>query len=184
MKQIQQINSGVRFQGDWHEVVLFSHVLAKFLEDTTPHKESVDEYEKWMPMDDDEDEDIKEKTSEDACMKTTDVEEDFNGAREELKDAENKLVDSVHNIANGKSPTKDLGEATKDIERLVAVGCIKSLRKMEKSIYKHIMLKFNPYYFDTEDFSVNLERISEGRYALTVNISEEKLREKVKDRFK
>ncbi len=184
MKQIEGTNAGVKFLGDWHEVVLFSHVLAKFLEENAPHKESVDAYEEWMPTDGDEEEDMKEKTAEDACMKPTEVEEDFNGVKKELKDAEQKIVDSVHDVANGKSPTRDLGQATKDIERLVAAESIKSMRKMEKSIYKHIMLKFNPYYFDTEDFSVNLERKGEDRYALSVNISDEVLRGKVQDRFK
>ncbi|MFO7791476.1 MAG: DUF5828 family protein [Candidatus Saliniplasma sp.] len=183
MKQIEHIHSGVRFQGNWHEVVLFSHVLGKFLEETVPHDGSVEEYEEWMPTDEDCEDDIKEKTADDACIKPTKVEEEFNGVREELKDAEHKLADSVQDITNRESPAKDLGQASKDIERLVAAESIKSLRKMERSIYKHIMLKFNPYYLDTEDFSVNLEHKNKDRYTLAINISDEMLRKKVKDRF-
>ncbi|MGM0405353.1 MAG: DUF5828 family protein [Thermoplasmatota archaeon] len=184
MKQIKKTNAGVRFQGNWDEVVLFSHVLGKYLEETAPHRESVDKYEEWIPGEDDGQEDIKEKSAVDACIKPTKVEEEFNGVHYELKDAEHKLVDSVHDIANRKSPAKELSEATKDIERLVAAESIISLRKLEKSIYKHIMLKFNPYYFDTEDFSVNLECKNKERYALTINILDEELRKKVQDRFK
>ncbi|MFW5898226.1 MAG: DUF5828 family protein [Candidatus Saliniplasma sp.] len=183
MKQIEQTNSGVRFQGDWHEVVLFSHVLAKFLEDNATHRETVDVYEKWMPQDGEEEKDIKKKTAAGACIKHKKVEEGFKGFKEELNDAEHKLADSVHDIVNGRSPTEDVGQAVKDIERLVAAESLKSLRKMERSIYNHIMLKFNPYYFDTEDFSVNLECKNKNRYALSINISTEELRNKVQKRF-
>ncbi len=176
-------NSGLKFEGNWHEIVLFAHVLAHFLKDTAPHRESVEEYEEWMPEEDEDEEDMIEKTADEACLDHYQVEDDFNGVHDELRDAEHKLKDSINDIAHGESPTKDLSEAAKDIEILVAAESIISLRKLERSIYKHIMLKFNPYYFDTEDFSVNLKKTREDRYALSINISDDELRKKVQERF-
>ncbi|MFW6040227.1 MAG: DUF5828 family protein [Thermoplasmatota archaeon] len=183
MKKIEKVNSGVRFQGNWHEIVLFSHVLAHFLEDTVSYEEA-EGFKEWMPEEEEDETDMREKTACGASIRPTKIEEEFNGVKEEIKDVEHKVADSVHDIANKKSPTKDLSQATKDIERLVASESIKSLRKMERMIYKHIMLKFNPYYFDTEDFSVNLECKDKDRYKMTVNISDEYLRTKVQERFK
>jgi len=184
MSDLKPTNSGISYLGNWDEIVLFSHVLAKFLEKSAPHQDAVEEYEEWMPKDPDDDKDMKEKTADEACIEETQVEKDFNGANEELKDAQNKLKDSVKDIANGENPAKDLGKAAKDIKRLVGAGSLKSLRILEKSIYKHIMLNFNPYYFDTEDFSVNLHKIAEEKYKLAINISDEDLKKKVQDRFK
>ncbi|MFW6064695.1 MAG: DUF5828 family protein [Candidatus Natronoplasma sp.] len=79
-----------------------------------------------------------------------------------------------------KSASAELKEASKCINRLFGSKSIKSLRKMEEAIYKQVMLKFNPYYFDTEYFSVNLEEKKDGDYLLTVNIPNEELRQTIK----
>ncbi len=83
-----------------------------------------------------------------------------------------------------KSASGELKDASKCINRLVSSKSIKSLRKMEEAIYEQVMLKFNPYYFDTEHFSVNLEEKNEDHYLLTVNIPDEELRETIKKGLK
>jgi len=45
------------------------------------------------------------------------------------------------------------------------------------------MLKFTPYYFDTEDLSINLEKKGKDRYILNVNIMDEKIRNKIKEKI-
>ncbi|MBS3781672.1 MAG: hypothetical protein KGY68_03575 [Candidatus Thermoplasmatota archaeon] len=137
--------------------------------------------------------------------------EGINGAANKGKSAAAELKDASKNIVNGKSKisskdpdsiddiaesvdkktaerkekeksaTKELKDASKCINRLVGAKSIESLRKMEKAIYEQIMLKFNPYYFDTEHFSVNLEEKNNDHYLLTVNIPDDQLRETIKD---
>ncbi len=131
------------------------------------------------------------------------VKEGINGAKEKGKSAiveiKEEASDSVNKFVNGdsekekkgskddrssaedeKSTTEELKDASKCINRLVGSKSIKSLRKMEKAIYEQVMLKFNPYYFDTEHFSVNLEEKNEDHYLLTVNIPDDDLRDTIK----
>jgi len=77
-----------------------------------------------------------------------------------------------------------LKNATRNIGKVIGVKSVSSLRKIEKLIYEHVMLKFNPYYFDTEDFSVSLEInnniIGDKGYKLTLNNNDEKFRRELK----
>ncbi|MEF8832322.1 MAG: DUF5828 family protein [Candidatus Thermoplasmatota archaeon] len=103
-----------------------------------------------------------------------------NGDRtEENTDSPDKKKD-VKSKEEKKSPSAELKDASKCINRLIGSKSIGSLRKMEEAIYELVMLKFNPYYFDTEHFSVNLEEKNDDHYLLTVNIPDEELRETIK----
>jgi hypothetical protein len=44
------------------------------------------------------------------------------------------------------------------------------------------MLKFNPYFFDTEDFSVDL-RDHEDEYVIDVDVSDKSSRDALKERL-
>jgi len=60
-------------------------------------------------------------------------------------------------------------------EILVSAKSLESLRKIEETIYKNLMLKFNPCYFDTEDFSLTINHKKDEGYIFCVNISDENL---------
>ncbi len=177
MKGIEDTNSGIKFEGEWQKVCDFSQELEYMMERFLDSKEEVEEYEEWRPHLKDSDEDMKKKTAEEASIEEKDIERDFNGAEREIDKAEEKIVDSVVDIGVGIDPSQDLKEALLEIEKVVGVESIRSLRKVEETIYKNLMLKMNPYYFDTEDISVNLERKEEDIYCLRLNVSDEDLRE-------
>jgi len=106
---------------------------------------------------------------------------DSDETHERSESAEKETEEDVNESDNKqKSASAELKEASKCINRLVGSKSIESLRRMEKAIYEQVMLKFNPYYFDTEHFSVNLEEKNDDHYLLTVNIPHEKLRETIK----
>jgi len=221
-------HSGIKVEGDWEEICGFARDLEGILkesyqkEDSTEDiDESIEGYNKWRPREEEDENDIKERTAEEASMEEKNVEKEFKGTDEELKTAGKKVKegingakekgknaiveikeeasDSVNRFVNGetekkkkevkdeksrseyeKSTTEEFKDASKSINRLVGSKSIKSLRKMEKTIYEQIMLKFNPYYFDTEHFSVNLEKTNEDHYLLTVNIPDDDLRNTIK----
>jgi len=184
MQDIEATNSGLKFEGRWDDVCEFSQKLEETMEeylDSKKKKEEIDEYEKWRPHLKDSDEDMKEKTVEEASVDKKRIEENFEGAKQEIDKAEEDLLRSLEDIKEGMDPSKDLKEALLEIEKLVGVESIRSLRKIEETIYKKLMLKANPYYFDTEDFSVNLERKGTGVYCLRVNVTDESLREHFKE---
>jgi len=153
--------------------------MEKYLES----QEEIDDFDDWRPHPEDSNEDMKEKTAEEAAVGKRNIEEDFEGARREIDRAEEKMVDSVKDVKNGVNPSKDLKAALLEIEKVLGVESIRSVRKIEKTIYKKLMLKLNPYYFDTEDFSVNLEIERNGIFCLSINVTDENLRKHFQDRF-
>ncbi|MEF8874839.1 MAG: DUF5828 family protein [Candidatus Thermoplasmatota archaeon] len=181
---MEDTNAGLEFEGGWKDICIFARTFERVIEENAPGEEAVEEYDQWRPREGEDEQDISEKTAENACLDEKEVEERYNGAKEELESAGEKIKKGV---GGEESSTKNIKKASKKVERLVGAESIKSIRKLEKMIYEEIMLKFNPYYFDTEDFSVNLEKISNGgneNYKLTVNIPDEDLRGKIRDELK
>lgn len=110
---------------------------------------------------------------------------DSNRTDEKVKPTSEETKGNINeSIQEKKSAANELKDASKCINRLVGSKSIKSLRKMEEAIYEQMMLKFNPYYFDTEHFSVNLEEKNDDDYLLTVNIPDEELRKTIKKGLK
>ncbi len=169
-------NAGFKYEGSWEEICEFSKDLENIISHCIHKSDSIQHYHHWRPREDDNEKDITDKTAEEAVIKKTKVEKEFDGTKEEIVEAEEKFKDSIKEVKNGHNPSKDLKEASKHMEKLVETKSIQSLRNMEEIIYKKLMLKFNPYYFDTEDFSVNIED-KKDRYILTINISDENKRE-------
>ncbi len=176
-------NSGLKFEGDWEEICDFSKDLENVMKKYLESRKEIDDFDDWRPQLEDSDDDMKEKTAEEAAIDEKNIEVNFEGTRKEINRAEEKMIDSIEDLKKGINPSKDLKEALMEIEKVLGVESIRSARKAEKTIYKKLMLKLNPYYFDTEDFSVNLERERNGIYCLRINVTDENLREHFQDRF-
>ncbi|MBS3781774.1 MAG: hypothetical protein KGY68_04120 [Candidatus Thermoplasmatota archaeon] len=183
MVEVDLTTSGLKLEGSWEEICEFSKELEDVMDHYVDSKEEIEEYDKWMPHRRETEEDIKNKTVEEAVIKEKKVEKDFEGAKEVLSEAEDDLAESIHDLSNGIDPSRDLKEALLKIEKVAGVESLRSIRKAEKTIYRKIMLKFNPYYFDTEDFSVNLDHKNQGVYVLCINVSDDDLREHFQDSF-
>jgi len=237
-------HSGIKIEGGWEDICGFARDLEEILKESYEKEEtsediddSIEDYNKWRPREEEDENELSKRTAEEASMEEKNVERDFKGTDKELKSAGEKVKESINGAkekgksaivelkddasksVNGlvksepentqkksietderskdpgkeanegidetanekKSPSIQLKEASKCINRLVGSKSIKSLRKMEETIYEQVMLKFNPYYFDTEYFSVNLEEKNDDSYLLTVNIPDEELRQTIKE---
>ncbi len=183
MDGVEVTNSGLKFEGDWDGVCKFSKELEEVMEEYIESKKELDDFEDWRPHNGDSDSDMRDKTAEEAAVGEQNIEKGFEGASKELNEVEEKMIDSLEDIKNGIDPSKDLKEALTELERVLGVESIRSIRKVEKTIYKKLMLKINPYYFDTEDFSVNLDVEKDDLYCLKINVSEDDLREKFQGKF-
>lgn len=181
MGKIELTNSGLKFEGCWKEICDFSQELEEMMEKYLQSEEEIDEFEEWRPHLKDSDEEMKDKTAEKATVDEKKIEKNFEGVKKELDEAEEKLLESIEDIRDGIDPCKDLKEALLEVEKVMGVESIRSLRTIEKTIYKRLMLKMNPYYFDTSDFSVNLEIKRNSIYCLRVNVTDENLREHLQE---
>jgi len=181
MAKIDETNSGLKVEGSWDDITEFCLKLEKIFEKYISDEDEIERYDQWRPKNDENEEDVQEKTAEDASIERNHIEEEFEGTEKELEDAEEKIKESFDDISHGKSPVEDLEEAFKDIEILVGAKSLESLRKIEETIYKNLMLKFNPCYFDTEDFSLSLNHKKDESYIFCVNISDENLRTHIQE---
>ncbi len=178
-------NAGIRYQGNWEDICDFADYLSDIIDEHIDGGEALSDYEEWKPEEDGCEARLSKKTAEEASIEETKIEKDFNGAKEELDDARNDLLESVEDATNGNDPRGELKEACKKIGRAMGAKSIESIRVLEMQIYDKIMLQLNPYYFDEEDFSIHLEQNDEtDHYTLTLNITDEEVREAVKDRVK
>lgn len=181
--KLEITNAGLKYRGSWEDMCSFARDIEGVIDVCVSNGDSVDQYNDWRPREHEDKGDIKEKTADEASLGTKNVEKESNGAKEDLGDAREKIKDSVENVKNGDSPADDIKDASKHVGNLVGAKSVRSLRKMEKIIYENIMLSFNPYYFDTEDFSVNLEENGEN-YILTINVPDEEIRRRIKETVK
>lgn len=178
-------NAGIRYQGNWEEICDFADYLSEIINDYIDDGEALNDYKQWKPEEHESEGELSKKTAEDASMEETDIEKKFNGTKEELNEARDNLLDSIEHAANGDDPREKIKRACKKIGRTMGAKSIGSVREMEKQIYDKIMLQLNPFYFDDESFSVNLEKNNgNDLYILTLNIPNEKIREDVKERIK
>lgn len=178
-------NAGIRYQGNWEEICDFADYLSKIIDDHIDDGKALNDYKQWKPEEHESEGELSKKTAEDASMEETDIEKDFNGTKEELNDARDNLLDSIEHAANGRDPRRKIKEASRKIGRAMGAKSIESIRQLEMQIYDKIMLKLNPFYFDDENFSINVEKNNGSNlYTLTLNIPDEKIREEVKERIK
>jgi len=180
---VEMTNAGLKYKGSWNDICFFARNLEEAMKKCVPDHECVEQYDEWRPREEEGEDELMVKTAEKAAIKQTGVEERFNGTKKELSEAKGEFKKSLEDVKNGENPSEEIKDASKHIERVVEVKALESLRRMEETIYERIMLRFNPYYFDTEDFSVNLEE-KKDNYFLTVNISDEDIRKDVKKLMK
>ncbi|MFW5928550.1 MAG: DUF5828 family protein [Thermoplasmatota archaeon] len=186
MKQNPEItNAGVRYIGEWGEICDFADYLNELIKRYVDNSKDVENYEKWKPHEKEGEKELSDRTAENASLKETKIEKKFNGTKEELNEARENIVGSVKEVTNGKDPRCKIKKASKKIGRTMGAKSVESIRSLEKQIYKKIMLQVNPFYFDTENFSVNVEKNNgSDLYTLTLNIPDEKIRDRIQEKIK
>ena len=164
-------NSGIKAEGSWNQICDFSRDVEKRFEEVSDSVESVKEYSDWRPRKEEDSGDIQRKTAEKASMDKLKVEEDFQGAETEIKNA-------VEEIRYDSSVLDGSVSFFRRVGRILSTGVVGAVRWIEREIYSRIMLKFNPYYFDTSEFSVNIKQKGD-RYVMKVNILEDDMRDRI-----
>lgn len=183
MSDIKETNSGVRKKGDWKEVAEFGEEVEKEMEQSPMNEESVKEFEDWRPKSTEAENDIKKKTVEKASMNEKKVEQETDTVAKDMVQASGKVREAGKKAASGKNPGSELSEASLDVLKSFAARSTGLARELEKRIYSGIMLKFNPFYLDTDDFTVDFRAKKDGDYEMDVNLNEKESREKIQEHF-
>ncbi len=72
--QIETTTSGFKYKGGWNEVCEFSRNLEEIIEDNVPDKDSIESYNNWRPRENENTEDMKKKTAEEAANRNYNLE--------------------------------------------------------------------------------------------------------------
>ena len=182
-KDVKHTNSGIEKEGDWEEITEFAEDVEKAIEDTSLKEDSLKKYKEWRPRKEEDTKEIKKKTVKQASIDRKKPEKDSNGS-EDLVVASKKVAKAGKKVGKREKPNREIKDASKEVSNFVMSKTITSVRKFEETIYSDMMLRFNPYFFDAEDFSVDMRSQKNGKYTLGLNIPDEKCRDDIQRRFR
>jgi|APHM01.1.fsa_nt_gi hypothetical protein len=166
--------------GDWEDLVIFGEHVSMILfdeENDSTSKDLAEHWEYWRPKDSESPQDISDKTVEPYSETSTATKEE---AKEELQKVKKPARDNIL-----KAAIEKLSHFTTAIK----LGTITAATKFETSLYTHLMFKFSPWYFNSEELVGSLDkkynpRNENTQYILTLNINETELRETMKQALK
>jgi hypothetical protein len=180
-ENVKETNSGVKKRGDWNEIAEFGEKVEEVVEDSAD-EDSVEKFSDWRPRKEESEEDVKEKTVDKAVLDEKKIEEESEGVKD-LKQASSKVSEAGKKAATRQNPEKELKGAGKDAAKPFYSGFARIFRKLENLIYSKVVLKLNPYYLDTQDFSADVRRRSKGKFEMDVSAPKEDMRKDLKEGF-
>ncbi|MFB6203626.1 MAG: DUF5828 family protein [Candidatus Nanohaloarchaea archaeon] len=176
----EETNSGVSMRGSWKDIADFARKVQRSFEESGVDDDKIQKYEEWRPREEGSEADVREKTVEEAKLDPNEVEEESDGVRKDIEDAGRKAREAGEKVKRMEKPSDEVREASRGLIRPLAASALKSFRKVEEKIYSLVMLRFNPYYFDSEDFSARIEERGQG-YRMDVDVADDGLREEFKE---
>ena len=176
--------SGFKCRGGWVDVVEHGERIVRALEEiATDH--SVDEaalaeFDDWRPKSHERlDEDVNQKTAEQARVEEGKGEREGKDPDEDLQTAGEKLAESYGNLDEPDEAVDKWGESIDYVARAADSAGRRAIRKVEDSVYRNVMTRMSPYYFDNELISANIQRVGRDEgpvYVFEVNINDDDLK--------
>lgn len=189
MKEIKQSVSGFKVSGEWGDVVILGEMITSALQELDATGEDFDEWEEWRPkLDDRLDDDINERTCEQASIDKNNLEKQDQMPTDELQSAGEELEEAYEGISekDEKQAVNRLKDAITRTTFAIATASRQTLRRVEETVYAHVMTQIAPYYFDNELVSASITekttlRRKETTFILEVNINDDMLKQEVSD---
>lgn len=169
-------------RGAWSDVVELGERITRALKDCDidPASDAFEEWNEWRPKSHERlDEDVNEKTAQQASVGESAGEKAGKEPDEDIKTAGEKLSESYESLNESTSEAVDKWNESIDyVARAADSAGRKAIRTVEGAVYKNVMTRIAPYYFDSELISANLQRTDEDNptYRLEVNINDDDLR--------
>jgi hypothetical protein len=180
---VEETNSGVKKKGSWKEIAEFGEDVRDAI-DGSAGEDSIDKFEDWRPRVEESERDVKKKTVDKAVLDRKELERESDGAASDLKQASGKVTEAGRKAAKRKNPEEEIKGASKDAAKPFYSKFAKLFRGIESFVYSNIVLKLNPYYLDTEDFSADIKHRSRGEFEMDISVPKEEEREELKDSFR
>jgi hypothetical protein len=185
--------SGFEVRGGWVDVVEHGERIVRALRDlaeeadVTVDESALAEFDEWRPKSHERlDEDVNEKTAEQASVEAGPGEKEGKAVDEDLQTAGEKLAESYETLDEPETALDKWGESLDYVARAADSAGRKAIRTVEDTVYRNVMTRIAPYYFDNELISANLRRLGgedASEYVFEVNINDDDLKIRVSNRL-
>jgi hypothetical protein len=195
MADIEESVSGFKTHGGWVDVVEHGERITQALQELLGADDveadidvaDLDEFDDWRPKSHERlDEDVNEKTAEQASIDEGKGEQAGKDPDEDLQKAGEKLTESYENLDEPDEAIDKWGESVDYVARAADSAGRKALRKVEDTVYRNVMTQIAPYYFDNPLVSANLRRVGDNdhpEYVFEVNVNDDDLKMRVSNRL-
>jgi hypothetical protein len=174
--------SGFKKRGSWAEVVEHGERITRALNDLADEgheipEEPLAEWDEWRPKVAERlDEDVSEKTAEQAAVGEGEGERAGKEPNEDVQAAGEKLTESYDNLDEPDRAVEKAGESIDYIKRAADSASRRAIRAVEGTVYRTVMTQVSPYYFDNELVSANVRRAARDDYVFEVNVNDDDLK--------
>ena len=182
--------SGFKIRGTWGEVVEHGERVTRALRDVGADGEALEEWDEWRPKSHERlGEDVERKTAEQASVDEGAGERAGKEPDEDLRTAGEKLSESYRRAENGEgeAAVESWQDSIDYVARAADSAGRKALRTVEDTVYRRVMTRLAPYYFDNELVSANVQRTTRGEedtaFVFEVNVNDDELKAAVSDRL-
>ncbi|MFD1568831.1 DUF5828 family protein [Halolamina litorea] len=181
--------AGFKQRGSWGDVVEHGERITRALRDAGVDGDAFEAWDEWRPKAHETlDEDVEEKTAEQASIQEGPGEREGKEPEDDIKSAGEKLTESYEKVEEGDNGgaierwQDSIGYAT----RAADSASRKAIRTVEDTVYRKVMTQLAPYYFDNELVSANVQQSSRGaeaEFVFEVNINDDDLKSEVSERL-
>ena len=184
--------SGFEVRGGWVDAVEHGERVVRALKDLAEEGETVDRealeaFDEWRPKSHERlDEDVNEKTADQASVTEGEGEKAGKQPDEDLQTAGEKLTESYESLDEPDEAVDKWGESVNYVARAADSAGRKAVRTVEGAVYRNVMTKIAPYYFDNELISANLQRVGDDdrpEYVFEINVNDDDLKIRVSNKL-
>jgi len=182
--------SGFKVRGAWGDVVEHGERITRALHEAGVEGDAFEEWDEWRPKSHERlQEDVGEKTAEQASVAEGDGEKAGKEPDEDLQTAGERLSESYEHVENGDGDeaVERWSESLGYVARAADSAGRKALRRVENTVYQRVMTQIAPYYFDNELVSANVQKSTRGEgeveFVFEVNVNDDDLKEEVSTRL-
>jgi hypothetical protein len=180
--------SGFEVRGPWTDAVEHGERVTRALREVgadETHPDAFAEWDEWRPKPDesaDADEEINERTAEQASVAEGEGEQEGKSPGEDVREAGERLADSYERLEEDDTEGAVEGwrESLDYVVRAADSAGRKAVRSVEGAVYRRVMTQLAPYYFDNELVSANLQQAGDDdRFVFEVDVNADDHREAV-----
>jgi len=190
MDDMEEGVAGFKLSGDWGEIVEHGERITRALGDAgadEAYPDAFSDWDDWRPKSDEViDGEVREKTADHASVGEGEGEEAGESPDDDVRTAGQRLAESYESLEDDpEEAIEKWQDSVNHVARAADSAGRKALRSVEDTVYRRVMTRIAPYYFDNELVSANVARTGEEEtpFVLEVNVNDDEFKTGVSDRL-